>query len=102
MRSSYTAGLWVVYATRLRRAGEPAGSPSTVTVPDATTWVPTIARMSVDLPLPLGPRSPVTVPARDLERDPVERVAPAPDDVEPVDLDGMRPRHPSVLTQTTP
>ena len=51
-----------MYATRLRRPAEPAGSPSTVTVPDATTWVPTIARMSVDLPLPLGPRRPVTVP----------------------------------------
>ena len=35
-----------------------------MTEPDATTCVPTIARMSVDLPLPLGPRRPVTVPRR--------------------------------------
>ena len=46
-----------------RRAGDPAGSPRTVTLPDATIWTPTIARMSVDLPQPLGPSRPVTAPA---------------------------------------
>ena len=50
----------------MRRSGaEPAGSPSTVTVPDLTIWTPTIARISVVLPLPLGPSSPVTLPVRD-------------------------------------
>ena len=42
--------------------GDPAGWPRTVTVPDATIWVPTIERMSVVLPQPDGPRRPVTVP----------------------------------------
>src|SRR5215217_6677582 len=52
-----------MYATRLRSDGDPAGSPSTRTLPPATICTPTIARMSVDLPLPLGPSSPVTRPA---------------------------------------
>src|SRR5690606_37170949 len=43
-----------------RRAGRVA---STVTRPDRITWVPTMARMRVVLPLPLGPISPVTTPA---------------------------------------
>jgi hypothetical protein len=32
-------------------------------VPLATFWTPTIARKSVDFPLPLGPSKPVTEPA---------------------------------------
>src|SRR5580765_653799 len=51
-----------MYATRLRSDGEPASSPSTRTLPLATICTPTIARISVDLPLPLGPSSPVTRP----------------------------------------
>ena len=51
----------------VRRAGRAApasrpAAPSTVTSPPATTCTPTIARISVDLPLPLGPRRPVTAP----------------------------------------
>ena len=42
--------------------GEPAGAPSTVTVPAAITCTPTTARINVVLPLPLGPSSPVTEP----------------------------------------
>ena len=45
-----------------RRGARPA-APSTRTVAAATICTPTIARMSVDLPLPLGPSSPVTRPA---------------------------------------
>ena len=52
-----------MYPTRLRSGGEPAGSPSTVIRPPATIWTPTTARISVDLPPPLGPTRPVTVPA---------------------------------------
>ena len=55
-----------------RRAarGDPAGSPSTRDAcPTATIWTPTIARISVDLPQPLGPSRPVTAPAGDLEGD---------------------------------
>ena len=47
---------------RRRSDGEPAGSPSTVTVPLSTTCEPTIARMRVVLPLPLGPSRPTTCP----------------------------------------
>ena len=36
--------------------------PSTVTVPDVTIWVPTMQRISVVLPHPDGPSSPVMVP----------------------------------------
>ena len=46
-----------------RSGGDPAGWPSTVTVPDLTICTPTIARISVVLPLPLGPSRPVTLPA---------------------------------------
>ena len=51
------------YATRDRSAGVPAASPSTRTAPPATTCTPTIARISVVLPEPLGPSRPVTAPA---------------------------------------
>ena len=47
---------------RLRSAGLPAGSPSTVTAPPATSCTPTMERSRVDFPQPLGPSSPVTVP----------------------------------------
>src|SRR5439155_11012380 len=46
----------------LRSLGLPAGSPSTVTVPPATICTPTIERISVVLPHPLGPIRPVTEP----------------------------------------
>src|SRR6195952_78634 len=36
--------------------------PLTVTVPDVGTSRPTIMRIVVDLPAPLGPRNPVTIP----------------------------------------
>ena len=45
-----------------QRRSCPPGRPSTRTSPAATTWTPTIARIRVDLPLPLGPSSPVTTP----------------------------------------
>ena len=48
-------------AARARRRGARARSPS----PAATIWTPTIDRISVDLPLPLGPSRPVTTPAVD-------------------------------------
>ena len=51
------------------QAAEPAGSPSTVTAPDSTIWTPTIARISVVFPVPLGPSSPVTAP-RSISGDP--------------------------------
>ena len=38
------------------------GMPGTLTVPDATIWVPTMARMNVVLPHPEGPSRPVIVP----------------------------------------
>ena len=40
--------------------GQPAGRPRTSTSPPSTIWTPTIARMSVVLPQPLGPRRPTT------------------------------------------
>src|SRR5581483_7316376 len=47
----------------------PAGSPRTTTAPASTTCTPTIARMSVVLPEPFGPRRPVRRPgATDSER----------------------------------
>src|SRR5918993_5496312 len=51
-----------MYPMRLRRARVPAGRPTTSIVPDCTTCTPTIARMSVVLPLPLGPSSPTMRP----------------------------------------
>src|ERR1043165_6006256 len=51
-----------MYATRRRSSIDPAGRPSTVTVPDETSCTPTIARRSVVFPDPLGPSKPVTVP----------------------------------------
>ena len=45
-----------------RSGGDPAGRPSTSTSPPATTWTPTTERISVLLPQPLGPSSPVTLP----------------------------------------
>ena len=62
VRSSYTEAAWVSYATRCRCSADPAGSPSTVTVPLSTFCTPTIERMSVVLPHPLGPSRPVTCP----------------------------------------
>ncbi len=62
VRSGYTLGAWVRYPTWLRNCAEPAGCPSTVTVPDFTCCTPTMARISVVFPLPLGPSSPVTLP----------------------------------------
>ena len=54
-----------------RRAGEPAGRPSTVDRrPLATSWTPTIARISVVLPEPLGPSRPVTEPAETVSESP--------------------------------
>ena len=55
-------------ASRSRRGGaapaSPRGAPSTVTVPPATICTPTIARISVVLPEPLGPRRPAIRPGR--------------------------------------
>lgn len=62
VRSPYTDAAWVSYATRLRSIRDPAGSPSTVTVPAATFWTPTIERISVVLPQPDGPSRPVIWP----------------------------------------
>ena len=45
-----------------RSSAAPAGRPSTLIVPPATICTPTIARISVVLPQPLGPSSPVTEP----------------------------------------
>src|SRR5512133_1501082 len=47
---------------RARSPFAPAGRPSTETEPPATRCTPTTARMSVVLPLPLGPSRPVTDP----------------------------------------
>src|SRR5581483_3633280 len=63
VKSPYTDGACVVYATRRRSSGEPAGTPSTRTLPPATIWTPTSARSSVVFPEPLGPSRPVTVAA---------------------------------------
>src|SRR5207244_2186413 len=63
-------GTCVMYATRRRSVGEPAGSPSTRTAPLSTIWTPTIARITVVLPLPLGPSRPVTLPAATLAERP--------------------------------
>src|SRR5215470_9029883 len=65
-----------MYPTRARRAGDPAGSPSTSTDPPATRWTPTIERISVDLPLPLGPSSPVTEPCATSQLRPGSTVVP--------------------------
>jgi hypothetical protein len=51
-----------MYPIRRRRPREPAGSPNTCTVPDRIFWTPTMQRISVVLPLPLGPSRPVTAP----------------------------------------
>ena len=40
------------------------GRPSTSAVPDVGRSSPTTTRIVVDLPAPLGPRNPVTVPGR--------------------------------------
>src|SRR4029453_16483941 len=53
-----------MYPMRERSAPLPASRPSTRSDPDRITWTPTIDLINVDLPLPLGPRSPVTTPAR--------------------------------------
>src|SRR5262245_2580235 len=53
-----------MYPIRLLSDELPASSPSTRSEPDVITWTPTIDRISVDLPLPLGPSNPVTTPAR--------------------------------------
>ena len=71
LRSVYTEGAWVTYPTRLRRGADPAASPRTVTVPDATSCTPTIERINVDFPQPLGPSNPVTTP------DPMSSVSPS-------------------------
>src|SRR3954471_751037 len=47
---------------RVRRVGWPAGRPRTSRVPVTLAWVPTIERISVDLPQPEGPRRPVIWP----------------------------------------
>src|SRR5436190_1252176 len=47
---------------RPRSPLEPAGMPSTSTTPSAIRCTPTMARISVVLPLPLGPSRPVTDP----------------------------------------
>src|SRR4051794_36607354 len=57
-----------------RNAVLPAGCPSTVTVPDLTICTPTIARINVVLPLPLGPSSPVTLPAGTTQSTPCSTV----------------------------
>ena len=62
VRSSYTLACWVTYATRVRSAAEPAGRPSTSIDPESTTCTPTIERMRVVLPLPLGPSRPTMRP----------------------------------------
>ena len=43
------------------------------TSPDSTIWTPTIARMSVVLPEPLGPSRPVTMPGRTASEIPAGR-----------------------------
>ena len=67
----------VVDAGRLGDVADPVaehptagGSPSTVTVPLSTIWTPTIARISVILPQPDGPSSPVTFPGTVLNETP--------------------------------
>ena len=62
VRSSYTLAAWVTYPMRESSARAPAGSPSTVSVPETPACTPTIARISVVFPPPDGPRSPVTDP----------------------------------------
>ena len=52
-----------MYATRLRSGGDPASRDRHARAP-AMICTPTIARMSVDLPLPLGPSRPVTARPR--------------------------------------
>ena len=52
----------MTYPTWERSGGDPAGAPSTVTVPPCTIWTPTIARISVDFPHPDGPSRPVISP----------------------------------------
>ena len=63
VRSSYTLAAWVTYPIRLRNAEVPASSPNARTDPDVSCWTPTRARINVDLPHPLGPSSPVTLPS---------------------------------------
>ena len=62
LRSSYTLAAWVTYPIRCRSALPPATSPNAMTVPEVSCWTPTRERISVDLPQPLGPSSPVTLP----------------------------------------
>ena len=64
---------------QLRRACR--GRPSTSTEPRRITWTPTIARIRVVLPDPLGPSSPVTR-CSDTSGSPSERVRGAANDVE--------------------
>ena len=51
-------------------------------MPVTLAWVPTMARMSVDLPQPEGPSRPVTLAAGDVEVEVVEDRAAAADDGE--------------------
>lgn len=51
-----------MYPTRWRNWDDPAGSPRTRTEPDVMIWEPTMQRISVVLPEPDGPSSPVMVP----------------------------------------
>jgi hypothetical protein len=48
---------------RLRSALPPATSPNASTLPLVSCCTPTSERISVDLPHPLGPSSPVTLPS---------------------------------------
>ncbi len=58
-----------------------------MTAPAATICTPTIERMSVLLPQPFGPSSPVTVPSGDLETDVPDHPLPTTDDPQAVDHD---------------
>src|SRR5439155_6843044 len=62
--------------TRGRSSRDPAGAPSTSTVLERTSWTPTIARISVDLPQPLGPSNPVMRPGTTLSEMPCSTRAP--------------------------
>ncbi len=57
-------------------------------VPLATICTPTIARISVVLPQPLGPSSPVTEPRAHAQRDLVEHLPAAPHDPQAIDTQG--------------
>ena len=55
----------------------PAGRPSTVTSPPSTCCTPTMARISVLLPHPLGPSRPVTRRVRHPEGEVLQHGAPS-------------------------